>query len=80
MPNRDFSASPSRGNDTLLTRDEFVTALKDAGVPFASSTLSSMKARGEGPPTVMVGRLPLYPLLPGLAWARERAARPRKAA
>ncbi len=80
MSAHSLSGSPSQGDNVLLTRDEFVAVLKKEGVPFASSTLSSMKCRGEGPPTVMVGRLPLYPLSPGLAWARARASRSKEAA
>lgn len=75
-----LNGSPLHGDDVLLTRDEFAAALKEAGVPFAASTLSSMKVRGSGPPIVMVGRLPLYPLSPGLAWAKARTFRNKEAA
>ena len=64
----------------LLTRDEAATALTKSGFPTAAATLATLKCRGGGPPVEVFGNKPLHRWGPTLAWAKNRAARPRKAA
>ena len=64
--------------DTLLTRSQLGTALRDAGYPVANKTLATKASRGGGPPFQSFGRRPLYRWGDALAWAEGRLTAPRR--
>jgi hypothetical protein len=68
----------TENDDRLVTRDELVKYLNDAGFPLTRGTMSQLCApsRSEGPaPEGYWGRRPVYSLKNGLAWAQQRLRR-----
>jgi hypothetical protein len=61
-----------RFHSVLLRRAAVAKALQLHGFPVTQATLATKACRGDGPPYVLFGRVPLYRLDHALIWARAR--------
>jgi hypothetical protein len=64
--------------DTLLSRDQAATTLREAGFPVSKATLATMASRGHGPIYRRFGPRALYRWGDLITWAEGRLSAPRR--